>query len=131
MLYIDSSGLVKLVLDEPHSLLLRASIRPEASLASSALAVVEVLRALGQHGEGALDAGRELLDRINLVEVSRSVLDTAANLPPMVLRSLDAIHVASALLLGDECEGVVTYDARMQQAARDAGFAVLAPGQIS
>jgi hypothetical protein len=52
-------------------------------------------------------------------------------LDPPALRTLDAIHLASALMLGTDCEGVITYDTRMQQAARDAGLSIVAPGQAS
>lgn len=66
----------------------------------------------------------------HLLLISTSLLRTAGVLQPSALRTLDAIHVASALLVADECECVITYDRRMQEAARLAGLHVEAPGQV-
>lgn len=80
---------------------------------------------------GALDgvAGVEaLLDRLVLVRLEATVLDAAGRMKPLALRSLDAIHVQSALVLGEQLEALVTYDARMADAARGARLRALAPG---
>jgi predicted nucleic acid-binding protein len=72
-----------------------------------------------------------LASTVDLLLLSRTTLERAAELDPPALRTLDAIHLASALMLGTDCEGVITYDTRMQQAARDAGLSIVAPGQAS
>ncbi len=69
-----------------------------------------------------------MLDSITLTEVTTSVFEAAARIDPGVLRSLDAIHLAAALDLGDDLDGIVTYDDRLALAARANGMAVLAPG---
>jgi uncharacterized protein len=69
-----------------------------------------------------------VLARVDLVEASESLLRHAGTLSPSALRSLDAIHVASALALGVELDVVVTYDARMREAAERAGLRVESPG---
>lgn len=68
-----------------------------------------------------------LLDRLMLIRLEATVLDAAGRMQPPALRSLDAIHVQSALVLGDQLEARVTYDARMAGAARGAGLRVMAP----
>lgn len=100
-------------------------------MSSSELALVEVRRAVARQRPEDIVAALELLSRFELIPVTRPTLEWAAELPPWQLRTLDAIHIASALLLGSECEGVVTYDARMQEAARLAGLNVAAPGQTT
>ena len=64
---------------------------------------------------------------IALISVSRRVLDGAAELLPVELRSLDAIHLATAQLLGDDLARLITYDARMAEAARGLGWTVVSP----
>lgn len=68
------------------------------------------------------------LSRIELLPLGDHVISTAAFLDPPALRTLDALHVATALSLGDELTAVVTYDTRMQEAAAALGMPVAAPG---
>lgn len=68
-----------------------------------------------------------ILRQFSLTPISGRILEVAAALKPEHLRTLDAIHVATALDFGD-LEGVVTYDRRMAEAARANGLTVLAPG---
>lgn len=117
MVYLDSSALVKLVVVEPESSALRRYLAGEPERASCVLARAEVIRAVRVHGPTTVSRAQRLLQRLNLVEVDDELLDAAAALDPRVLRSLDAIHVAAAQLLGEELTAVVTYDRRMASAA--------------
>jgi uncharacterized protein len=129
-LYLDSSALVKLVQREAESDTLRRFLRRHRTdqLVTSALARVEVVRALLAGGPAALAQARRQLSRVDQVLLSTELLDSAATLAPNVqLRSLDAIHLASAQLVGRELVAVVTYDRRMADAARDLGLAVETP----
>lgn len=125
--YLDSSAIVKLAVAEPESAALLAHLRSRPVLVSSSLARTEVLRALLPGGGLALAAGRRALARIDLVHISGQVLDDAGGLLPEALRSLDAIHLATALRLGDDLVDIVTYDRRMAAAARTLGLPVSAP----
>ena len=127
MVYLDSSALVKLVITESESSALRRYLRREADRASCALARVEVLRAVRDHGSAAVTRARRLLQRLNLVQIDEELLEAAAALDPRILRSLDAIHLAAAQLFGDELTAVVTYDRRMTAAADLVDLIVAAP----
>ncbi len=129
--YLDSSALVKLVVEEPESRSLRRFLRRRPVRVSSALARVEVLRAVRAHGREAWIRARRVLARIRLLRLSDDVLDEAAQLDPGVLRSLDAIHLASARALGGDLESVLTYDERMRQAAELLGLDVESPSARS
>jgi predicted nucleic acid-binding protein len=129
-IYLDSSALVKLVQVEDESTALRRYLRRHRDdlRVSSALALVEVVRAVGGGGADARAHARRLIARLHLVSVTDRLLDRAADLAPSLpLRSLDAIHVASARELGPDLRGVVTYDRRMSEAAETAGLVVVAP----
>ena len=125
--YLDSSAIVKLAVREPESDALRRYVRRRRPLVSSALARAEVLRALLPGGEAALTAGRHALARVDLVRVNDRVLTLAGSLQPAELRSLDAIHLATADRLGADLGVIVTYDERMTVAARSLGYKVSAP----
>jgi len=99
----------------------------DQGLASSALLITELLRAARRTNPSRLSDAQRLLDDMLLVELRRAVLDRAAELEPAALRSLDAIHLAAALELGDELEGIVTYDRRLAEAAEIQGIDVVAP----
>jgi predicted nucleic acid-binding protein len=126
-LYIDSSAIVKLAVLEPESEALRRYVR-RRHLISSALARTEVARALLPLGADAVERGHDVLARIDLVRVNDRVLRTAGTMLPADLRSLDAIHLATARQLGSDLARIVTYDHRMSVAARSLGFTVTAPG---
>ena len=125
--YLDSSAIVKLAVREPESDALRRHLRRRRPWVSSALARAEVLRSLLGDGEEALAAGRRVLARCDLVRVNDRVLALAGTLLPPELRSLDAIHLATAGRLRDEVTELVTYDDRMAAAARELGFRVSTP----
>lgn len=125
--YLDSSAIVKLAVLEPESEALRRHLRRRRPLVSSALARTEVLRALLAEGDEAIAAGRRVLASLDIVRLNDRVLDLAAILPPTTLRSLDAIHLATAARLGSDLAEIVTYDDRMADAARTLGHRVSAP----
>jgi hypothetical protein len=126
--YLDSSAFIKLIVAESHSSELRAYLRRRSGRrASSALLRAEASRALRQSGPEALILARQTLRAMDLIAVADSVLDAAGMLEPRVLRTLDAIHLATALTLGDELDAVVTYDARMADGARLLGLPVATP----
>jgi hypothetical protein len=125
--YLDSSAVVKLVVAEPESAALRRYLRRRRLLVSSALARAEVLRALLGLGEVALARGRRVLRSIELVRVNDRVFEAAGALLPAEIRSLDAIHLATAQQLGDDLGVVVTYDVRMADAAANLGLKIHSP----
>ena len=98
--YIDSSAIVKLVVAEPESKALRRYLSRRRPLVSSALARTEVARALLPSGSEAVARGHEALRRVQLLRVNDRVLTDAGRMEPTELRSLDAIHLASARQLG-------------------------------
>ena len=120
--YLDSSALVKLVIEEPETVELRRYLETRTPRVSSALARVEVVRWVRAHGAQAVSRARELLKRIHLLRIDKYLLDSAAALDVPLLRSLDAIHLASAQTLGDDLEALVTYDRRMGDAAAVLGL---------
>lgn len=125
--YLDSSALVKLAVREPETGALLSYLRRRRPLISSALARTEVLRALLPSGDAALRRGRDVLGRVDLVRVSDRILGAAGVLRPADLRSLDAIHLATARALGDDLHQIVTYDERMASSAGALGLRVVAP----
>jgi uncharacterized protein len=125
--YLDSSALVKLAVRERESESLRRHLRRRRVWVSSAIARTEVLRALIAAGADALQGGREILARCDLVRVNDRVLNAAGTLQSNELRSLDAIHLATAQLIGPDLFELVTYDDRMGDAARLLGHRVSSP----
>lgn len=115
--YLDSSALVKLVIEEPESMSLRRYLRRRRPLVSSALARTEVVRAVLLEGDAGLARAREVLSSVDLVRVNDRVLNAAGELQPTGVRSLDAIHLATAQQLGADLGRLVSYDDRMLDAA--------------
>ena len=124
--YLDSSAIVKLVVRERESVALRRYLRGR-SLVSSALARVEVARAVMPHGTRTLRKAGEVLARIDLVRINSKVLSRAA-MEPADLRTLDAIHLATASLFGRSLSRFVCYDGRLAGAAKAGDWNVVAPG---
>jgi uncharacterized protein len=125
--YLDSSALVKLAVDEPESGALRRYLRRRRPVVSSALARTEVLRALLLEGDEGIARGRAVLGRVELVRVNERVLNSAGALLPPELRSLDAIHLATARQLGGDLGRIVTYDEKMLDAAERLGLKTASP----
>lgn len=132
LLYIESSALVKLVWTEPESDALRALLTEWPDRVSSDLTHVEVIRAARRGDASATTIlegrAREVIAAVNLLAITEKVLELAAMMEPNGLRSLDAIHLASALAMGSDLGAMVTYDMALAAAARSAGIEVLAPG---
>ena len=128
-LYLDSSAIVKLVAPEAESTALLQFIEPYDERLSSVLARVEVHRAIRRaHGTAAERRRADrVLERIALVRIDDPILALASRVSPPDLRSLDAIHLATALSAGDAIAGVVTYDDRFARAAAAARIRVFAP----
>jgi predicted nucleic acid-binding protein len=124
--YLDSSAFVKLVVPEPESRALRELLRNRVRV-SSMLLRVEVVRAIVRHGQPAVETATRLFGRVELLRVGRALLDHAALVGPSDLRTLDAIHLATATLLGDELGAMVTYDERLGDAARELHMRVVSP----
>jgi len=126
--YLDSSAAAKLLLDEVESEALTAyldDLDEDERLVSSVLLETE-LRRMGIRLGWEQFLVSEVLDQIHLIEPNRSLFAEAGLLPRAFLRSLDALHVATAHRM--DVRVVVAYDRRLQQAARDVGLAVAAPG---
>jgi predicted nucleic acid-binding protein len=128
--YVDTSALVKLAVAEPETPALRVDLLMKPVLASSELLRVEVPRATRRHGQAAEHLGLVALSRLSyLVAMNQVVLERAASLEPTSLRSLDAIHLATALGMEGELAGMITYDARLAEAAEAVGIDVVSPGR--
>ena len=127
-MYLDSSALVKLVVHESESDALRAWIDPSMRLATCGLARTEVVRAVMGDGEAIQARAREVIRRLDVIALDDSLLDSAALLEPSSLRTLDAIHVAAALALGDDLLAFVAYDRRLVVAAEALGLPTASPG---
>jgi predicted nucleic acid-binding protein len=125
--YVDSSAIVKLAVTEPESKALRRDLSRRQTLVTSALARTEVARALLPLGPEAVLRGDEVLRRLQLLRVNDRVLAQAGRMESAELRSLDAIHLATAKQIGPRLKRVVTYDARMVDAARALGWKVFSP----
>ena len=129
-LYLDSSAIVKLVQREAESNALRRFLRRHRDdrRVTSALARVEVVRAISGGGPAAVAHARRQLARVDEIAIDRDLLDTAATIAPGErLRSLDAIHLASAQALAPDLRAVVTYDQRMAAAGHTLGMTIEAP----
>jgi predicted nucleic acid-binding protein len=128
-IYLDTSALVKLIVAERESAALGAYLQrfAEDGLFTAALSRAELVRAVADGGQPAVTEARALLDGVDTVALSRSVLDDAATLAPLRLPTLDAIHLAAAGRAGRSLRAVVTYDARMTEAATLLGMPTASP----
>lgn len=131
MIYLDSCALVKLVSPAPETAALERYLRGHSTEhhVASALVRTEVRRALARIGASARQRSTadKLLDAVITISITDDLLDTAGQLPDPGLRSLDAIHLATALHLGTGLTEFVTYDRRLLHAATQAGLATAAP----
>ena len=126
VVYLDSSALIKLVTPEAESGALDAFLVPHTGqLATSAIGLVEVARASVR--ADAVERGKEVLESVGALELTDEIVERAGAVPPASLRSLDAIHVATAASLGDELECLVAYDGCLLGAASALGLPVASP----
>lgn len=127
--YVDTSALVKLLVAEPESDAM-TELASRSAFAVSVVGVVELARAVRRSEiPGCGPALAALVGSIDQVALTPAVVEAARTVEPPAVRTLDAIHVASALVLGGGVEGLVTYDTRMATAARAVGLQVIAPGR--
>jgi predicted nucleic acid-binding protein len=129
VIYLDTSALLKTVFAEEHSPALKAYIQDNdaAGFISSVLLTVEMRRAVQRINPRYLPKADVELHRVSLVGLSDAVVENASRFPDPGLRSLDAIHVATALLIRKELTAVVSYDKRMVAAAQSEGLPVVSP----
>ena len=127
--YIDTSAFVKTVVMEENSLDLVTWVQSmDPAFVSSDLLRIEVLRSARRIDSSVMKEAREALRSVDFIALSSDVCELAADLDPAILRSLDAAHVATALSVGDDLEGVITYDRRLAEACDNLGLNVVAPG---
>lgn len=131
MIYLDSSALMKLVRSESETEALRSWLgaHPAESWVTSELGRVEVLRAARRVGEQALTQARAVINSCDLIPLDRAVQDAACGMGTTTLRTLDALHLASALVIKSDVTGFVSYDLRFAEAAAETGLPVVAPGK--
>ena len=127
--YADTSAALKLLVEETHSQALAAfyDADPQAVWVSSALLRIELVRALRRAAPALLPAAEELLTAFSYIAMSDDVVEGARSEPDPMLRSLDAIHLATARLLASELDAFLTYDERLRRAATAAGILTASP----
>jgi len=127
--YADTSAVIKLLAEECHSQAFAAFYddHADAEWVSSALLRIEVTRAVARVAPALLPDARDLLSAFSYIAVDDEVVDAAMNEPDRALRSLDAIHLATARILAGDLDGLATYDARLAAAASDAGLVTVSP----
>jgi len=130
--YLDTSAAFKLLAAEEHAEAFLAFYREHRSdnWISSDLLGIEVSRAVARTWPALIPDAQRLLDAFEYVQIDEDVVRTSMVEPDRLLRSLDAIHLATARLLGPELTALVTYDERLATAAVEAGVAVLAPRDL-
>lgn len=129
MAYLDTSAYVKLPLRELGHEDLRYELSRWSGFVSSMLLGVEAIRACVRYGTGYAADARAWLGDVALVPIDDEVMDRAATLGPSGLRTLDALHLATALTIRDEIGAFFTYDQRLAEAAADHGLPIFHPGE--
>lgn len=124
--YLDASAFFKLVLPEEESEVLKSAVR-EWRWISSALLEVEVVLAVRRRDPSGVDAARHAVAGSELIDIDPDIRRVATDLGDPPLRSLDAIHLATALSLGDHCAAFFAYDQRLIASARAHGLPVTVP----
>ncbi len=127
--YADTSAVIKLLVEETDSEAFAAfyDAQAEAEWVSSALLRIELTRAVTRAVPALLPDARDLLLAFSSIAIDDDIVEGAMNEPDRNLRSLDAIHLATARILAPELDGLITYDDRLLRAAGDAGLATLSP----
>ena len=126
--YLDTSAFLKLVVSEPESRALRQFVSRWPERCSASLLRAEAVRALRRSGyDNRLGIARRLMARLRLIRVDDALMDRAGNIDPRELRTLDAIHLAAALVIAADLGVVVTYDHHLASAATSLGLRVEAP----
>jgi predicted nucleic acid-binding protein len=127
--YADTSAVVKLLVEETDSKAFAAfyDAHSDAEWVSSALLRIELTRAVARAMPALLPDARELLLAFSCIAIDDDIVEGAMNEPDRVLRSLDAIHLATVRILAPELDAFVTYDDRLLRAATDAGLVTVSP----
>lgn len=127
--YADTSAVIKLLAEETDSNAFAAFYddHGDAEWVSSALLRIEVVRAVARVVPALLPDAHDLLTAFSYIAIDDEIVDGAMNEPDRGLRSLDAIHLATARILTPELDGLLSYDDRLRKAATDAGLLVLSP----
>ena len=127
--YTDTSAVIKLLVEETDSRAFAAyyDAHSEAEWVSSALLRIEVIRAVARARPALLPAARDMLLAFSYIAIDDDVVEGAMNGPDRNLRSLDAIHLATARILAAELDALVTYDDRLLNASTDAGLVTVSP----
>jgi predicted nucleic acid-binding protein len=129
MIYLDSAAVVKLVHAEPESAALRRWLDERADIQwiSSVLTEIESFRALARYAPEAASRLPAVLDQIDLIDLDQRIRMLARTVTPATVRSLDAIHLGTALRSSSSLTSFVTYDKRLLDAAQAAGLPIDAP----
>jgi uncharacterized protein len=129
MIYLDSAAVVKLAHAEPESAALRTWLdeRAETQWISSVLTEIESFRALARYAPKAADRLPAVLDQIDLIELDQRIRMLARTITPATVRSLDAIHLGTALHCRDSLTSFVTYDKRLLDAVQATGLPTDSP----
>jgi predicted nucleic acid-binding protein len=127
--YLDTSAALKLLAEESHSLELAQFYdeHTDADWVSSTLLRIELVRAVTRTLPALLHGARELLMAFDYLSIDDEIIEAAAGEPDRSLRSLDAIHLATARALGSDLTAIVTYDDLLAQAGQDAGISIVSP----
>jgi predicted nucleic acid-binding protein len=127
--YADTSAVIKLLAEETQSKAFAAfyDSHADAEWVSSALLRIEVTRAVARAAPALLPDARDLLSAFSYIAIDDEIVEAAMDEPDRGLRSLDAIHLATARIVGPDLDGLVTYDIRLTTAARGAGLVVVSP----
>jgi uncharacterized protein len=128
--YADTSAVIKLLAEEKHSVALATFYdeHTDAEWVSSALLKIELTRAVSRVMPVLMPDARDLLRAFSYVSIDDDIVEAAMNEPDRGLRSLDAIHLATARIFGNELDALVSYDDRLLRAAGEAGLPTAAPG---
>jgi uncharacterized protein len=127
--YADTSAVIKRLVEESHSKAFAAfyDAHADAEWVSSALLRIELTRAVTRALPALLPDARDLLLALSFVAIDDDSVDRAMNEPDRGLRSLDAIHLATARILAEDLDAIVSHDDRLLKAATDAGLATASP----
>lgn len=127
--YADTSAVIKLLVEETGSKAFAAfyDAHADAEWVSSALLRIEITRAVARAMPTLLPDARDLLLAFSCIAIDDDIVEGAINEPDRGLRSLDAIHLATARILAPELDALVTYDDRLVRASGDAGLVTVSP----
>jgi predicted nucleic acid-binding protein len=127
LIYLDASALAKLILDENESPALRRFLSDHSTLITSTITRVELTRAIRRAAPSQLSAAHRRMDSLVFLHLTESLLDSAGMVGAVALRTLDAIHLASALTVRSELDALVAYDKRLLDAASALGLPTACP----